>query len=147
MMLGVRLAVVATQGEADVICSMLHSEGITCADPRYVSDWSERRFLREDGTIGVVHRLKNGVPAHVLSRDDRAKGGRARAAKARGRRGSLFNERRGSKRLEEAAERLGQLLRSNNMETAMWADGVITQHILPEPTRHLPFPYMKRLYD
>jgi hypothetical protein len=67
-------------------------------------------------TIGVVHRLKNGAPAHILSRDDRAKGGRARAAKARERRGSLLNERRGSKRLEEAAQRLGELLRSKNME-------------------------------
>jgi len=112
-----------------------------------VTDWSELRYLREDDTIGVVHRLKNGAPAHILSRDDRAKGGRARAAKARERRGSLLNERRGSKRLEEAAERLlGQLLRSNNMETAMWADSVIKQHILPEPAKHLPFPYMKRPY-
>ena len=49
--------------------------------------------------------------------------------------------------LEEAAERLSQLLRSNNMETAMWADSVIKQHILPEPEKHLPFPYMKRPYD
>ena len=76
-----------------------------------------------------------------------ARGGRARAAKARERRGSLLNERRGSKRLEEAAARLGQLLRSNNMETAMWADRVIKQHILPEPSKHLPFPYMKRPYE
>jgi hypothetical protein len=112
-----------------------------------LTDWSDLRYLREDDTIGVVHRLKNGAPAHILSRDDRAKGGRARAAKARERRGSLLNERRGSKRLEEAAERLGELLRSNNMETAMWADGVIKQHILPEPSKHLPFPYMKRPYD
>jgi hypothetical protein len=40
-----------------------------------------------------------------------------------------------------------ELLRSNNMETAMWADSVIKQHILPEPSKHLPFPYMKRPYD
>jgi hypothetical protein len=40
-----------------------------------------------------------------------------------------------------------KLLRSNNIETAMWADSVIKQHILPEPTKHLPFPYMKRPYD
>ena len=63
---------------------------------------------------------------------------RARAAKATERRGSLLNEHRGSKRLEEAVERLGQLLRSNNMETAMWADSVIKEHILSEPSKHLP---------
>jgi hypothetical protein len=33
------------------------------------------------------------------------------------------------------------------METAMWADSVIKHHILPEPAKHLPFPYMKRPYD
>jgi hypothetical protein len=33
------------------------------------------------------------------------------------------------------------------METAMWADSVIKQHILPEPAKHLPFPYIKRPYD
>jgi hypothetical protein len=66
---------------------------------------------------------------------------------ARERRSSLLNEGRGSKRLEEAAERLGRLLRSNNMATAMWADSVIKRHILPEPAKHLPFPYMKRPYD
>lgn len=32
MMLGVRLTVVPTQGETDVICSMLRVEGIKCAD-------------------------------------------------------------------------------------------------------------------
>jgi hypothetical protein len=31
MMLGVSLTVVASQGEADVICSLLRSEGIECA--------------------------------------------------------------------------------------------------------------------
>jgi hypothetical protein len=112
-----------------------------------LSDWSDLRYLREDGTIGVIHRLKNGVPAHILNREDRAKGGRARAAKAGERRGSLLNERRGSKRLEEAAQRLGELLRSDRLETAEWADTVIKKHILPEPSKHLPFPYMKRPYD
>ena len=32
MTLGVRLTVVASQGEADVICSMLRAEGIECAE-------------------------------------------------------------------------------------------------------------------
>jgi hypothetical protein len=112
-----------------------------------LTDWSDLRFLREDDTIGVVHRLKNGAPAHILSHNDRAKGGRARAAKARERRGSLLNERRGSKRLEEAAQRLGELLRSERLETAEWADTIIKKHILSEPAKHLPFPYMKPPYE
>jgi type III secretory pathway lipoprotein EscJ len=32
MTLGVPLAVVASQGEADVICSLLRAEGIKCAE-------------------------------------------------------------------------------------------------------------------
>lgn len=32
MPLGVRLTVVSSQGEADVICSLLRSEGIKCAE-------------------------------------------------------------------------------------------------------------------
>ena len=32
MSLGVSLTVVASQGEADVICSLLRSEGIKCAE-------------------------------------------------------------------------------------------------------------------
>lgn len=48
---------------------------------------------------------------------------------------------------QSGSRKLGQLLRSDNMETAMWADSVIKQHILPEPARHLPFPYMKHPYD
>lgn len=32
MTLGVHLTVVASQGEADVICSLLRSEGIKCAE-------------------------------------------------------------------------------------------------------------------
>jgi hypothetical protein len=93
------------------------------------------------------HRIKNGVHAHVLSRDDRAKGGRARVTKARERPGSLLNERRGSKRLEEAAQRLGELLRSERLDGAEWADTIIKKHLLPAPAKHLSFPYMKRPYD
>lgn len=76
--------------------------------------------------------------AHLLNGEDRAKGGRARAAKARERRDSLRHERRGSRRLEEAAERLGEMLRADNLKTAEWADGVIKRHILAEPSKHLP---------
>jgi type III secretory pathway lipoprotein EscJ len=32
MTLGARLTVVPSQGEADVICSLLRAEGITCAE-------------------------------------------------------------------------------------------------------------------
>jgi hypothetical protein len=39
-------------------------------------------------------------------------------------------------RLVEAAERLGEMLRSNNLDTAMWADEVIKRHILPETSKH-----------
>jgi hypothetical protein len=45
-------------------------------------------------------------------------------------------------RLEEAAERLGAMLRSNNLATAEWANDVIKRHILPEPSKHVPFPYL-----
>jgi hypothetical protein len=59
-----------------------------------------------------------------------------------------LSERRGSRRLEEAAERLGEMLRSDNLATAEWADSVIKRHILPEPSKHVPFPYLLTLpYD
>jgi hypothetical protein len=38
-------------------------------------------------------------------------------------------------RLVEAAERLGEMLRSDNLP-AMWADEVIKRHILPEMSKH-----------
>jgi hypothetical protein len=43
---------------------------------------------------------------------------------------------RRSVRLVEAAERLGEMLRSDNLETAIWADEVIKRHILPETSKH-----------
>jgi hypothetical protein len=94
------------------------------------------RFLTDDDEVRVVWQLKNGRPAHVLTREERARGGRVRAAKARERRASLRHARRGSVRLVEAAERLGEMLRSNNLESAMWADEVIKRHILPETSKH-----------
>jgi hypothetical protein len=103
---------------------------------------SDVRYFKPDGTRAVLHRLKNGSLAHVLSREDRAEGGRARAAKARERRESLRSERRGSRRLEEAAERLGEMIRSDNVATAMWADAVIKRHILPERSKHVAFPFL-----
>jgi hypothetical protein len=72
----------------------------------------------------------------VLTREERARGGRVRAANARERRSSLRHARRGSARLIEAAERLGEMLRSGNLETAIWADELIKRHILPETSKH-----------
>ena len=43
---------------------------------------------------------------------------------------------RSSARLVEAAQRLGEMLRSDNLQTAMWADEVIKRHILPETSKH-----------
>jgi hypothetical protein len=94
------------------------------------------RYLTEDDEVRVVWPLKNGAPAHVLSREERARGGRVRAANARERRSSLRHAPRGSTRLVEAAERLGELLRSDNLQTAMWADELIKRHILPETSKH-----------
>jgi hypothetical protein len=71
----------------------------------------------------------------VLTREDRAKGGRARAAKARERKESLRHDHRSSARLVEAAERLGEMLRSDNLRTAMWADHVVSRYILGESSR------------
>jgi hypothetical protein len=97
---------------------------------------TDLRFLTEDDEVRAVWRLKNGRPAHVLTRDDRSRGGRVRAAKARARKESLRYERRSSARLVEAAQRLGEMLRSDNLETAIWADEVIKRHILPETSKH-----------
>ena len=94
------------------------------------------RYLTEDDEVRAVWPLKNGAPAHVLTREERARGGRVRAAKARERRSSLRHAPRGGARLIEAAERLGEMLRSDNLRTAMWADEVIKRHILPETSKH-----------
>lgn len=104
-------------------------------------------FLLDQDGYRRFWRLKNGAMAHVLTSEDRAKGGRVRAANARERREGLRYERRGSRRLEEAAERLGEMLRSDNLKTAMWADEVIKRHILPEPSKHAEFPYLFTPYD
>jgi hypothetical protein len=74
------------------------------------------------GDEGRVWPLKNGTPAHVLTREERARGGRVRAAKARERKAGLRFDHRSSARLVEAAERLGEMLRSDNLQTAKWAD-------------------------
>jgi hypothetical protein len=94
------------------------------------------RYLTDDDKVRVVWPLKNGAPAHVLSQEERARGGRVRAANARERRSSLRHAPRGSTRLIEAAQRLGEMLRSDNLKSAMWADEVIKRHILPETSKH-----------
>jgi hypothetical protein len=96
---------------------------------------TDLRFLTEDDKVRVVWPLKSGRPAHVLTREDRSRGGRVRAAKARARKESLRYERRSSARLVEAAQRLGELCRSSDVRTAMWADNVVSQHILGETPR------------
>ena len=83
----------------------------------------------------VVWRLKNGRPAHVLTREERARGGRVRAAKAAERKESLRQDPRGSAPLIEAAQRLGEMLHSDNVRTAQWADNVVSRHILDQPPR------------
>lgn len=77
--------------------------------------------------------LRNGNLAHPLTAEERARGGRIRAALARERKASLRFDPRGSVRLEEAAARLGEMLRSDNLETAMWADDVLKRHVGEKP--------------
>ena len=96
------------------------------------------RYLTEDDEVRVVPTLKNGRPAHVLTREERARGGRARAAKARERKESLRYDPRGSIRLVEAAQRLGEMLSSENLRTAMWADTVVSEHIVGTSPRFAP---------
>ena len=93
------------------------------------------RLLTEEGEVRVVWRLKNGRPAHVLTREERARGGRVRAAKAAERKESLRQDPRGSAPLIEAAQRLGEMLHSDNVRTAQWADNVVSRHILDQPPR------------
>jgi len=50
---------------------------------------------------------------------ERARGGRVRAANAPERKAGLRLDHRSSARLVEAAERLGEMLRSDNLESAM----------------------------
>ena len=45
---------------------------------------------------------------------------------------------RGSIRLVEAAQRLGEMRRSENIRTAVWADSVVSEHILGQPARFVP---------
>ena len=96
------------------------------------------RYLTDDDEVRVVPTLKNGRPAHVLTREERARGGRVRAQKARERKETLRYDPRGSVRLVEAAQRLGEMLRSNNVRTAMWADNVVSEHILGQARRFAP---------
>ena len=40
------------------------------------------------------------------------------------------------------------MLRSDNLATAEWADSVIKKHILPEKSKHAPFPFLTHVpYD
>jgi hypothetical protein len=93
------------------------------------------RYLTDDDEVRVVWPLKNGAPAHVLTREERARGGRVRAANARERKAGLRLDHRSSARLVEAAERLGEMLRSDNLRTAMWADNVVSRYILGESSK------------
>ena len=82
----------------------------------------------------------------MLTRDDRSRGGRVRAAKARERKESLRDEHRSSARLVEAAERLGEMLRSENLRTAMWADSVVSRYIFGESSTRVS-PGKRRRYQ
>jgi hypothetical protein len=97
---------------------------------------TDLRYLTADDEVRAVWPLKNGRPAHVLTQEDRSRGGRVRAARARARKENLRLERRGSARLIEAAQRLGELLRSDDVRTAMWADSVVSEHILDREPRY-----------
>jgi hypothetical protein len=92
---------------------------------------SDFRYLDEDDNVRLTWPLKNGAPAHVLTREERSRGGLARALRASERR--LSREGRGSERLEQAAKRLGELLRSDDIDEAMWADDVLRRHIGEPP--------------
>jgi hypothetical protein len=86
----------------------------------------------------MVVASRSVTPCHA--RDGSARNvvpvGRLRAANARERKAGLRLDHRSSARLVEAAERLGEMLRSDNLESAMWADEVIKRHILPETSKH-----------
>jgi hypothetical protein len=106
-----------------------HARDLLRVRPRHL------RYLTADDQVRVVWPLKNGRPAHVLTPEERARGGRARAAKAAARKENLRYERRGSLRLIEAAQRLGEMLRSEDLRTAEWADSVVSKHILSKSPR------------
>lgn len=96
------------------------------------------RYLDENDRVRTVWPLKNGRPAHVLTREERARGGRVRAAKAQAQKASLRYDRRSSERLVEAAKRLGEMLRSDDLRAAQWADSVVSEHILGRSPRFHP---------
>jgi hypothetical protein len=73
----------------------------------------------------AVFILYLGLVAYACSRG-RARGGRAHAAKARGRKAGLRHAQRSSEQLVEAAQPLGEMLRSDDLRVAQWADGVIS---------------------
>jgi hypothetical protein len=77
--------------------------------------------------------LKNGVTAHPLIREEHARGGVMRAIVQAELRRRMARESRGSVALEAAAKRLGGLLRSDDPETAMWADDVLKRSIGERP--------------
>jgi hypothetical protein len=93
---------------------------------------------------GHVHLLRNGVEAHELTREDRAKGGRARAEKLRKRK--ELRERFQLERLEDLAEtelldravvRLTLLLASDDDRVALRAAIEVLDRVLgkPKPAR------------
>jgi type III secretory pathway lipoprotein EscJ len=60
MTLGVRLTVVPSQGEADVICSLLRAEGISCAERMADSIESSggwREILVEESDLAFAREL------------------------------------------------------------------------------------------
>jgi len=60
MTVGVRLTVVASQGEADVICSMLRAEGIDCAERMADSvetAWNWREILVAESDLASAREL------------------------------------------------------------------------------------------
>jgi hypothetical protein len=60
MSLGVRLTVVASQGEADVICSLLRAHGIRCAERMVDSIESSggwREILVPEGDLALAREV------------------------------------------------------------------------------------------
>jgi hypothetical protein len=84
----------------------------------------------------VVRPLTNGAPAHVLTREERARGGRVRAANALARRSNLRHARAEARVSLRRPSGLGRCSVRTNLESAMWADEVIKRHILPETSKH-----------
>ena len=64
MRLGVRVTIVASQGEADVICSMLRAEGIECDERSAVGadeSGTWREALVEESDSAVAQELLAGA--------------------------------------------------------------------------------------